>query len=50
MSWAFFTTMFTILITVLFFLMIMVLLVVFDDLAFKGHFAKKLHKRLGISE
>jgi hypothetical protein len=42
--------MLTILTTVLFFLMIVVLLVVFDDLAFKGHFAKKLHKRLGISE
>ena len=50
MSWAFFITTITILVTILFFLMIMVLLVVFDDLAFKGHFAKKLHKRLGISE
>jgi hypothetical protein len=50
MSWVIFTTMLTILTTVLFFLMIVVLLVVFDDLAFKGHFAKKLHKRLGISE
>lgn len=50
MSWAFFTTTITILVTVLFFLMIMVLLVVFDDLAFKGHFAKKIQKRLGISE
>jgi hypothetical protein len=50
MSWAFFTTIVAVFTTILFFLMILVLLVVFDDLAFKGHFAKKLHKRLGISE